>query len=321
MWQPLLVSLIAAVILGFILIPLLRRLNFRQTVRQDGPQSHLYKTGIPVMGGFIFIIPAFVFSFIFTDNILKTAIMVIAITAFMLVGFFDDMLKIFRKKNEGLSVIQKTISLFIISAAYTVFTVYFTDAGSEMIIPFSAMSKTVIVPEFIYIPFLIIFLYLITNSVNLTDGVDGLAGSVTCLVLLFFYLVIKASPGGFKSEEILILTVIGGLIGFLLFNAHPAKVFMGDTGSMALGALIGVLSIQMKIPWVILIAGIIYVAEALSSFIQVAHYKRTKRRVFKMAPIHHHFELSGWKEQKVVLIFSLVTILACVLAFFILGLF
>lgn len=321
MWQPLLVSLIAAVILGFILIPLLRLLNFRQTVRQDGPQSHLYKTGIPTMGGFIFIIPTFIFALLFTDDVLKTATMVIAVTAFMLVGFFDDMLKIFRKKNEGLSVIQKSILLFVISSAYAVFTVYFTESGSEMIIPFSAMSKSIAVPEYIYIPFLIIFLYLLTNSVNLTDGVDGLAGSVTSLVLLFFYLVIKVSSGGFRTEEVIILSAIGGLIGFLFFNAHPAKVFMGDTGSMALGALIGVLSIQMKIPWVILIAGIIYVVEALSSFIQVAHYKRTKRRVFKMAPIHHHFELSGWKEQKIVLIFSLITIAACILAFFTLGLF
>lgn len=320
MWQPLLVSLISAVILGFILIPLLRRLNFRQTVREDGPKSHLYKTGIPTMGGFIFILPIFIFSFLFTDDIFKTSIMIAAITAFMLVGFLDDLLKIFRKKNEGLSIIQKTISLFVISAVYSVFTVFYTEAGSEMIIPFSAMSKSIIVHEWIYVPFLIIFLYLITNSVNLTDGVDGLAGSVTSLVLLFFYLVIKASTGDFKGEEILILTSIGGLMGFLFFNAHPAKVFMGDTGSMALGALIGVLSIQMKIPWVILIVGVIYVAEALSSFIQVAYYKKTKRRVFKMAPIHHHFELSGWKEQKVVLVFCIVTFFACVLAFFILGL-
>ena len=321
MWQPLLISLIAAIILGFILIPLLRRFNFRQTVREDGPQSHLYKTGIPIMGGFIFIIPTFAVALLFTDDIKSTVITLAAITAFMFVGFFDDLLKIIRKKNEGLSVHQKTLALFIISSVFSVYTVFYTNIGSDMIIPFSAMGKVITVPFWIYIPFLIIFLYLITNSVNLTDGVDGLAGSVTSLVLLFFFMVVKAAPSGFENEEILILAAIGALIGFLLFNSYPAKVFMGDTGSMALGGLIGVLAIQMQMPWVILIAGLIYVVEALSSFIQVAQYKRTKRRLFKMAPIHHHFELSGWKEQKVVFVFSLITIIACLLAYLVLGLF
>lgn len=321
MWQPLLISLIAAIILGFILIPLLRRFNFRQTVREDGPRSHLYKTGIPIMGGFIFIIPTFAVALLFTDDIESTGITLAAITAFMFVGFFDDLLKIIRKKNEGLSVLQKTLTLFIISSVYSVFTVFYTNIGSDMIIPFSAMGKVVTVPFWIYIPFLIIFLYLITNSVNLTDGVDGLAGSVTGLVLIFFFMVVKAAPGGYENEEILILATIGALLGFLLFNSYPAKVFMGDTGSMALGGLVGVLAIQMQMPWVILIAGLIYVVEALSSFIQVAHYKRTKRRLFKMAPIHHHFELSGWKEQKVVFVFSLITVIACLLAYLVLGLF
>lgn len=321
MWQPLIISLTAAVILGFLLIPLLRRLRFGQTVREDGPQSHLYKTGIPTMGGFIFILPVALVGMYFTDSIRHMSSMIAAIAAFTLVGFVDDLLKIIRKKNDGLSVIQKSIALFIISSAYAVFSTLFTTAANHMIIPFSAMGETITIPIWIYIPFLIIFLYLMTNAVNLTDGVDGLAGTVTTLVLLCFLMIIKAAPTQFVDETILILAMIGALIGFLFFNAHPAKVFMGDTGSMALGGLVGVLAIQMQIPWVILIAGIVYVAEALSSFIQVAHYKRTKRRVFKMAPIHHHFELSGWKEQKVVLVFCLVTIVACFLAYFVLGLF
>ena len=321
MWQPFIISLIAAVLLGLLLIPLLRRLKFGQTVREDGPQSHLYKTGIPTMGGFIFIIPVTTVALIYTDNIRHMAARIAAIAAYTLVGFVDDLLKIIRKNNDGLSVMQKSLALFVISAAYSVFSVLFTNAASDMIIPFSAMGETVTIPIWLYIPFLIVFLYLMTNAVNLTDGVDGLAGSVTSLVLLFFFMVIKAAPMVLTDEKILSLSMIGALIGFLIFNAYPAKVFMGDTGSMALGGLIGVIAIQMQIPWVILIAGIIYVAEALSSFIQVAHYKRTKRRVFKMAPIHHHFELSGWKEQKVVLVFSLITIAACVLAYLLLGLF
>jgi len=321
MWKPLIISLTAAVLLGFLLIPLLRRLRFGQTVREDGPQSHLYKTGIPTMGGFIFIIPVVVVGIFFTDSIRHMGSMLAAIAAFTMVGFVDDLLKIIRKKNDGLSVMQKSIALFIISAAYAVFSTLFTTAANHMIIPFSAMGETITIPIWIYIPFLIIFLYLMTNAVNLTDGVDGLASCVTTLVLLCFFMIIKVAPTQFVDETILILAMIGALIGFLFFNAHPAKVFMGDTGSMALGGLVGVLAIQMQIPWVILIAGIVYVIEALSSFIQVMHYKRTKRRVFKMAPIHHHFELSGWKEQKVVLVFSSVTILACLTAYFVLGLF
>lgn len=320
MWQPFLASLVAAVILGFILIPLLRRFNFRQTVREDGPRSHLYKTGIPILGGFIFIIPMFTLSLIFSDDIKDMGITLAAVASFMMVGLVDDLLKILRKNNDGLSILQKTIALFAISAAYSAVAVFFTKAGMEMVIPFSAMNETITIPFYLYIPFLTVFLYLMTNSVNLTDGVDGLAGSVTSLVLLFFFMVIKYSSAGFANEEVLVLAAIGGILGFLFFNAHPAKVFMGDTGSMALGGLVGVLAIQMQVPWVILIAGIIYVAEALSSFIQVAHYKRTRRRIFKMAPIHHHFELSGWSEQKVVLIFSLVTILACFAGLVVLGL-
>ncbi len=320
MWKPLIISLTAAILLGFLLIPLLRRLRFGQTVREDGPQSHLYKTGIPTMGGFIFIIPVVVVGMLFTDSIRHMGSMIAAIAAFTMVGFVDDLLKIIRKKNDGLSVMQKSIALFIISAAYAVFSTLFTTAANHMIIPFSAMGETITIPVWIYIPFLIIFLYLMTNAVNLTDGVDGLASCVTTFVLLCFLMIIKVAPTQFVDETILILAMIDALIGFLFFNAHPAKIFMGDTGSMALGGLVGVLAIQMQIPWVILIAGIVYVIEALSSFIQVMHYKRTKRRVFKMAPIHH-FELSGWKEQKVVLVFSLGTIGACVTAYFVLGLF
>lgn len=307
MWQPFLLSLIIASILGFILIPLLRRLRYGQTVRDDGPQSHLYKTGIPVMGGFIFIIPICIISLVYTKDMVSTAGIIIAMLLYTGVGFIDDFLKISRKNKDGLSVLQKTILLLVISSAYSVYSVLVTEAGNEMIIPFSAMQKSIVIPEFIYIPFLIIFLYLITNSVNLTDGVDGLAGSVTGIVLLFFFMVAKAAGEMFVNEQLIALTAIAAIIGFLFFNAHPAKVIMGDTGSMALGGLVGVLAIQMQIPWVILIAGLIYVVESLSVIIQVGHYKRTRRRVFKMAPIHHHFELKGWPEPRVIVRFWIIT--------------
>ncbi|MFO7612139.1 MAG: phospho-N-acetylmuramoyl-pentapeptide-transferase [Clostridia bacterium] len=321
MREPFLISLAASVVLGFVLIPVLRRLRFRQTVRQDGPKSHLYKTGITTMGGFIFIIPIIAISLVFTSDIKRIGVIMIAVAAFALIGFADDLLKILRKSNDGLSVLQKTLLLLVCSAAYSVYFVLFTKSGGEMLIPFSGMRESVIISPYAYIPFLVLFLYSVTNSVNLTDGVDGLAGSVTGIIMLFFFVVAKNGPDIFSDSRLITLCAIGAILGFLLFNAHPARVFMGDTGSMALGGLVGVLAIEMKIPWILLIAGFVYVAESLSSIIQVTHYKRTKRRIFKMAPIHHHFEMSGWGEQKVVLIFGLSTVAACTVAYWILGLF
>ncbi|MBN2558708.1 MAG: phospho-N-acetylmuramoyl-pentapeptide-transferase [Clostridia bacterium] len=321
MWEPFLISFAASVVLGFILIPLLKRLRFRQTVRQDGPKSHLYKTGITTMGGFIFIIPIVAGSLVFTSDLKRMGAIMIAVFAFALIGFTDDLLKILRKSNDGLSVMQKTFLLLLFSAAYSVYFVLFTKSGGEMFLPFSGMTNSIEIPAYAYIPFLIIFLYSVTNSVNLTDGVDGLAGSVTGIIMLFFFVVAKNGPDIFPESRLIALCAVGALLGFLLFNAHPARVFMGDTGSMALGGLVGVLAIEMKIPWILLIAGFVYVAESLSSIIQVAHYKRTKRRIFKMAPIHHHFEMSGWGEQKVVLVFGLATVAACTAAYWILGLF
>lgn len=321
MLYPFLISLAAAVVLGFALIPLLRIMNFRQTVREDGPKSHYYKTGIPTMGGFIFIIPVVVVSFIFSKDDAGVSAILTAVMLFSLIGFSDDLLKIIRKRNDGLSVLQKTIFLLIVSAAYSTYYVLQTDMGGEMYIPFTAMGKSIVIPDLIYIILLVVFMYSITNAVNLTDGVDGLAGSVTSIVLLLFIIVAAVSGKPFDNEKIVAVSALAALLGFLMFNAHPAKVFMGDTGSMALGALVGILAIQMKIPWIILVAGFIYVAEALSAAIQVGHYKRTKKRVFKMAPIHHHYEMSGWSERKITTVFCLVTLVACVAAYGILGLF
>ncbi len=318
---PFIISLATAVLLGFILIPLLKIMNFRQTVREDGPKSHYYKTGIPTMGGFIFIIPIIIVSFLFTDDPGATSAILTAMILFSLIGFSDDLLKIIRKRNEGLSIWQKTVFLLVVSTAYALYHVLYTGAGGEMFIPFTAMGKSIMIPEFIYVILLVIFLYSITNAVNLTDGVDGLAGGITSIVLIFFIIVAIVSGKPFDSEKITALAALAAVLGFLMFNAHPAKVFMGDTGSMALGGLIGVLSIQMKIPWVIIPAGIIYVIEALSAAIQVGHYKRTRKRIFKMAPIHHHYEMSGWSEKKIVTVFCAVTLAGCIAAYAVIGLF
>lgn len=321
MWKPFLLSLGTATILGFILIPILRKLKIGQVVRDDGPRTHLSKTGVPTMGGFIFIIPLFAFSLIYAADVKEMIATVVAITAFAFVGFLDDFLKIIRKSKDGLSVLQKTIMLVLFSSVYSVYYVIFSKGGTEIFMPFSALEKTITIPAFIYIPFLIIFLYWITNSVNLTDGVDGLASGVTGLIIVFFILVGRSFTTGFEDRYLILLCALGAVSGFLFFNSHPARVFMGDTGSMALGGLIGILAIQMKIPWVLFIAGIIFIAEALSVVIQVGYFKLTHKRVFKMAPIHHHYELSGWKEQKVVLVFGFVTIIACFAAYALLGLF
>lgn len=321
MWQQFLLSLITALIAGISIIPILKRLKLGQIVRSDGPRSHLYKAGIPTIGGVIFIIPIVVYSLVFTSDIKEMSGMLAAIVGFALVGFLDDILKITRKSKDGLSVMQKSLFLLLVSTIYSVYSVVFTENGSEMIIPFSGLERSVVIQEYIYIPFLILFLYALTNSVNLTDGVDGLAGSVTGIVLLFFVLITSSNIEMYSNVHLLIICAIAGILGFLFFNAHPAKVIMGDTGAMAIGGLVGVIAIYLKIPWILLIVGIVYVVESMSVIIQVGHYKRTKRRVFKMAPIHHHYELSGWKEQKVVLVFSLITVVACIAGYGILGLF
>ncbi|HPQ45775.1 MAG TPA: phospho-N-acetylmuramoyl-pentapeptide-transferase [Clostridia bacterium] len=321
MWQPFLFALAGSIVLGLIMVPLMRRLKFGQTVREDGPRTHLHKTGIPTMGGPIFIIPIVAISLAYSSDLVSSLVNVTAVVLFAAVGMVDDLIKIMKKDHDGLSVIQKTVLLLLISAGYAVYSVVLGPAGNEVIIPFSQMAGTIVIPPYIYIPFLIIFLYWTTNSANLTDGVDGLASSVSIFIFVFLFSACRFLDAGMDDTRIMLLSAIGAVLGFLLFNAHPARIFMGDTGSMALGALIGVISIRMGVPWIIFLVGIIFIVEALSVVIQVGYYKLTQRRVFKMAPIHHHFELSGWRENKVVVVFCLVTAAGGVLSYWLLGLF
>ncbi len=321
MWQPILIALAASILLGLVVVPLMKRLKFGQTVREDGPRTHLHKSGIPTMGGFIFIIPVIGVGLIYSDNIINALINMGAIALFALVGMADDLIKIIKKDSDGLSVLQKTVLLLLIAAGYSVYSVLWGPAGNEVVIPFSQMAETISISPFIYIPFLTIFLYWVTNSANLTDGVDGLASSVSVLIFVFLFGTARFLDSGSGDIRVLLLVSIGAVLGFLMYNAFPARIFMGDTGSMALGAIIGIVAIQMGIPWIIFIAGIIFVLEALSVVIQVGYYKLTQRRVFKMAPIHHHFELSGWKENKVVVVFCMVTAAGGVISYWLLGLF
>jgi len=310
-------TFITTAILGRFLIPILKKLKFGQIVRDDGPKSHLVKMGIPTMGGFIFLIPIIIITLIIGKFNADILVMNGTIILFAFVGFLDDIIKIKKKSKDGLSVLQKTIGLLIVSVIFSVYFVYFSNGGSDIILPFTNGNHIYTIPKLIYTVLLVITLYATTNSANLTDGVDGLASSVTSIIILFL-LIVSFITNANSSISIIGVSTIGGIMAFLLYNGHPAKVFMGDTGSLALGSIVAIMAIYLKIPWVIIIGGIIYVMEALSVIIQVGHYKRTKKRVFKMAPIHHHFELSGWNEKKVVTVFTIITIIGCIMSYAIL---
>ncbi len=308
------ITFILALIAGSLIIPLLKRLKFRQTVRDDGPQTHLKKTGIPTIGGLIFLIPMLITTFLFSSKYPTLIPMLIVTLGFGFIGFIDDMLKVIRKNKDGLSAKQKSFLQFVISAAFAFYVAYTPSLGTGMLLPFSGSEAVIDLPVWLFIPLVIIVMYLITNSVNMTDGVDGLAAGVTLIVTVFFTIVAMQRPEWDYIKMMCSITA-GGCLGFLVFNVYPAKVIMGDTGSLALGGVVGAAAVLMKIPWMLLVAGGIYAVESLSVFIQVVSFKLRGKRVFKMAPIHHHFELSGWKETKVVRVFWTITIILCFIGF------
>lgn len=308
------VSFVLTVLLGIIILPILRKLKVGQIVRDDGPKEHLKKAGTPTMGGVIFILPIILCTLVVTwhDPLAKSACLLILFSA--VVGFLDDYLKIKRKSKDGLKPEFKTIYFIVISLVYAIYIVYFSSVGSDIVIPFTNAMKTFHMPGWIYVLFIVLFYNAVINAVNFTDGVDGLCASVTATVFMFFAI---ASNFIFKdiSMTYLSIAIISAMVGYLIFNIHPAKMLMGDTGSLALGGGVAAIAINLRIPWIILIAGIIYVIEILSSVIQVVHYKRTKKRIFLMAPIHHHFELMHWSENKIVIIFTAVSVLGVLIAF------
>ena len=301
------------------LIPFLEKKQFRQFVREEGPQSHLSKTGTPSMGGLAIINAAAVSALAVTaaagELDIRVAGVIVLMYLFALIGFIDDYEKAIKKNNAGISPKQKIIMQFGFSLAFAVFAAYFSYGvygmvgGTEVWIPF--IDKYV---DFgiLYIPFEIFVLVAFSNSVNLTDGLDGLASGVTALVSIF--MVVAGTAFFFTGEPIVFGAVAGGCLGFLMFNKNPAKIFMGDTGSMALGGVLAAGAIMMKLEFLLAIAGLVYVIEALSVIIQVTYFKKTKKRIFKMAPIHHHFELCGMSEKKVVAMFWAATLVFCLLA-------
>ncbi len=314
----LLVSFLIAIVLGIIIIPILRKLKVGQIERDDGPKSHLKKQGTPTMGGIIIIITMILVMtgtyLYFTwnnqnDLANKLLPMLILTIGFGMIGFIDDFKKLVLKNTEGLKPKYKMLGLLIISVIYVLYLIEGLKLGTETYIP---IFKTYIeLPIYIYIPFAIFVLLATTNAVNLTDGIDGLSSSVssiiiTCLTVIgILWSVPEVSVFGSMA--------IGAVLGFLMFNLHPAKVFMGDTGSLLLGGVISALALYLKIPLLLIVIALIPVLETLSVMLQVAYYKKTGNRIFKMAPLHHHFELSGWKESKVVVIFSAITLILCMI--------
>ena len=299
------------------LIPLLKKKQFKQYVREEGPQSHLKKTGTPSMGGIGIIGGAIISSLIMglvTKSIsMNTLMPMIAMLLYALIGFIDDYEKAIKKNNLGLNAKQKLVMQFGFSLAVAVYAYFFSGsaggAGSEIWIPLFDVYLDL---GILYIPFIMFVMVAFSNSVNLTDGLDGLASGITALVA--FFMVTAGIAFGFNAEVLFFGGIAGGCLGFLVYNHNPAKIFMGDTGSMAMGGALAAGAVMMKLEFLLAIAGLIYVMEALSVIIQVAVFKKTGKRVFKMAPLHHHFELCGMTEQKVVFMFWGVTLGFCLLA-------
>ncbi len=312
----LLITFAISVICGIITIPILKKLKIGQIERDDGPASHLKKQGTPTMGGIIMIVAIIIatvgacifFSVTNNQELIKRLIPLLIITiAFGMIGFIDDFKKLVLKNTDGLKPKYKMLGLLIIAVIYVLFLVYGFNLGTDTYIP--VFKIYINIPVFLYIPLAVLVILSTTNAINLTDGVDGLSSSVSCLIITC--LTVIGISNQMYEVSIFGSIVIGATLGFLIFNLHPAKVFMGDTGSLMLGGVISSIALYLKMPLLLVLIAIIPVLEALSDIIQVMYYKKTGKRVFKMAPLHHHFELSGWKENKIVVVFSLITLIAC----------
>ncbi|NLM04575.1 MAG: phospho-N-acetylmuramoyl-pentapeptide-transferase [Clostridiales bacterium] len=313
------ISFITTLILGPLIIPFLKRLNVGQTIRDDGPQSHLVKSGTPTIGGIIIILSILITS-LTSGMVNKDLIVALSATlAFGLIGFIDDFIKVVLKRSLGLRAYQKLLLQTFVAILLAIYQSNTSIVGTKIIIPFidgNLQIGNINIPQYLdlgifYIPFIIFVVVATVNSVNLTDGLDGLASGVTLIITGFFSLL--AMSWGYNSLAIFASAITGACLGFLRYNTHPAQVFMGDTGSLALGGGVATIAILMNVALIIPIVGGIYFAESLSVIIQVISFKTRGKRVFKMSPLHHHFELSGWAETKVVTVFWIVTVILCLI--------
>ena len=306
-----LISFVISAAAGPVIIPILRKLKVGQTVRDDGPQTHLKKNGTPTMGGIIFLLAVLLTSLTYAPHYPKVIPILFMTVGFGIVGFLDDFIKVVLHRSEGLTPAQKMAGQLVVTAVFAYYMVNISDVGLTMLVPF--FPETSINLGWLSIPLLFFVVIGTVNGTNFTDGLDGLAASVTVMVAVFFSVVAIGTDAGIAPVT---LAVAGGLMGFLLFNVYPASVFMGDTGSLALGGFVAATAYMMNMPLFILLVGFIYLVEVLSVIIQVTYFKATHgKRFFKMAPIHHHFEKCGWSETRVVAVFSIITALCCLVAF------
>ena len=298
-----------------IIIPFLHKLKFGQQVRDDGPQSHLKKQGTPTMGGLIILSSIIITSLFYIPSYPKIIPVLFMTAGFGIIGFLDDYIKIILKRSEGLTPLQKLAGQIVITGIFAWYVLNSGEVGTDMLIPFTGGFEDGKFRSLgiLFVPALFFVTLGTDNGVNFTDGLDGLCTSVTILVATFLTIVAIGEDMGISP---ITGAVVGSLLGFLLFNVYPAKVFMGDTGSLALGGFVASAAYMMRLPLFIPIIGLIYLVEVLSVIIQVTYFKKTGgKRIFKMAPIHHHFELCGWSETRVVAVFSIVTAILCMVAY------
>lgn len=303
------ISFAISAVLGPIVIPVLKNIKCGQTVREDGPATHLEKTGTPTMGGILILLSVMVTTLVFIRDYPQTAPILFLTIGLGMVGFLDDYIKVVCKRSMGLRAWQKLLGQLAVTAVFAYYLLQYTNVDLAMKIPF--LPGKYLDFGIWNLPILFFIVLGTANGVNFTDGLDGLAGSVTAIVAVFFTVVAVGSKSG---VEPITCAVAGALLGFLLFNAHPAAVFMGDTGSLALGGFVAACGYVLQMPIYIAIIGIVYLAEVVSVIIQVAYFKISGgKRLLRMAPLHHHFELCGWSERKITALFTIVTAIMCLI--------
>lgn len=304
---PVIISFGVCAVLCPLLIPFLKKLKFGQFVREEGAQSHLKKSGTPTMGGIVIVLSIAITSLLYLKNYTDIIPILFSTIGFGIIGFMDDYIKVVMKRSMGLRAWQKLLGQILVTAILGFYLINFTNVGTSMLIPFSGGKYLDV--SYLFVPFFFIIVLGTVNGSNFTDGLDGLESSVTVLIATFFSVVAI----GLKSDISPITgAVAGSLLAFLLYNVYPAKVFMGDTGSLALGGFVAATAYMLQMPLFIPIVALVYLVEIISVMIQVSYFKTTGgKRFFKMAPIHHHFELMGWPETRVVAVFSVITAILC----------
>lgn len=311
---PVLIAFAISAILGPVVIPFLKKLKVGQTERKE-LESHLKKNGTPTMGGLMILASIIITSLLYVKDYPKIIPILFMTVGFGVIGFLDDYLKVVLRRSDGLLPWQKMILQFVVTTVFAVYMLRYSDVALTMLIPFSGGRYLNI--GWAAIPLMYFAVIGTVNGVNFTDGVDGLVSSVTIMVATFFSVVAIGTNAGIEP---ITCAVAGALLGFLLFNVYPASVFMGDTGSLALGGFVSATAYMLQMPLFILIVGLIYLVEVISVIMQVTYFKYTKKktgvgkRIFRMTPIHHHFELGGWSETRVVAVFAIVTALLCMIA-------